>query len=52
MHLFYAPGFCINRMLVMLSFVSVKVEKAFFAGSDGEREWYGSCEREIGSYNF
>ena len=32
MHLSYGPGFCIARMLVMLSFVAVKVAKAFFAG--------------------
>ena len=30
MHFFYGPGFCITRILVMLSFVAVKVAKAFF----------------------
>jgi hypothetical protein len=32
MYLFYDPDFYIARMLVMLSFVAIKVAKAFFAG--------------------
>ena len=31
MHFFYDPGFCITRMLVMLSSGAVKVAKAFSA---------------------